>query len=216
MIMRIIGLCLAISLTPVVALGGSIDRIELSPGTMVNLASGHAGKFMGGSLGADLFFSKALAIRTTVGYTRDRYYPSDRDYSQSDYGLWLSLAPCTQFDLGNRVKPYLALLGTFSSGSNRHYSMHPLGTEQTPYARLQADARRNSAWSIGASVGTKVRLSGPIHVYGEVSHYFYSSISRGEVYFGPDSYLLGREFDFERNPTYATLGLSYSLDLTRK
>ena len=214
--MRNITFCLIILLIPALASAGGLERIDIAPGTMVNLAKGHSGSFMGGAVSGDLFFSRSLALRTTIGYTKDRYYPADQDYSNSDYGFWLSVAPYAQLAIGDRVKPYVTLLGTYGGGTTQNYSVQPIGMQQTPYSRLQTDARRNSSWSIGASLGTKVKLAGAMHVYGEVSHYFYSSVKRDEVYFGPDEYLFDRKFDFERNPTYMTVGLSYSLDLKHK
>lgn len=211
--MRIFTICLVTLLAAPVAFAGGPERIDVSPGVMMNLGTGHSGSFMGGAVTGDLFFTKSFALRATIGYTKDRYYPSDMDYSNSDHGFWLSIAPYAQLNFGNRVMPYVALLGTFSGGSNQRHDVQPIGMETAPYSRIQQESRNNSAWSLGASLGTKVRLTGPVQMYAEVSHYFYSSINRDEVYFGPGNDLIGRNFDFEHNPTYLTVGLSYSLSL---
>jgi hypothetical protein len=214
--MRSLKYLIVLLVVPVSISAGGVDRVDISTSTLVNLAEGHSGAFMGGAVSGDLFFSKSVGLRTTVGFTRSRYYPSDLNYSESDYGFWLSLAPVLQLDIGNRVKPYLAILGTFSGGSDRNQPTAPLNMSQPPFARLNRDARRWHAYSLGASIGSKLRLAGPVHLFGEVSHFFYTSISDQEVYFGPGDYFFDQEFDFERNPTYLSIGLTYSLDLMKR
>ena len=191
-----------------------IDRIDVAPAGLVSLNQGHSGQFMGGALTTDLYFTRSFAFRGTIGFTKDRRYPAELDYSQADYGFWLSMAPYYQINLGRSVSPYLTLLGTFASGSYPNRSVAPpIGMERAPFARLQQDARDQGYFSLGASLGTKVRLSGPVHVFGEISHYFFTTVSDDRVVFGTDQLFPGREFDLERNPTYISLGLSFSFRL---
>ena len=71
-------------------------RIDISPAVLMNLTDGHAGAFMGGAFSADLYLTKAIAIRSTVGYTKDRVYPSNRPYSDANYRTWASFAPMSR------------------------------------------------------------------------------------------------------------------------
>ena len=200
----------ALAILPVSGMAG-IKKIDLSPAALVNLNEGHSGKFMGGSLAADLFFTRSFAFRTTVGFTKDRRFPSELDYSESKYGFWLSMAPYYQINLTNSVSPYLTLLGTFTSGNSPNRSVAPpIGMEQTPFARLNQDVRDQGYFSLGASVGTKVRLAGPVQLFGELSHYFFTTVSDDKVVSGTGQWF-GREFDLERNPTYISMGISISL-----
>lgn len=203
----------ALLLLPVSALAG-VERIDISPAGLVSLNQGHSGQFMGSAVTADFYFNRSVAFRTTVGLTRDRYFPADLSYSESDYGLWLSLSPYFQLNVTESISPYLALIGTFTSGSGiNHAVAPPVGFEQAPFARLQQDARDQNFYSLGATVGSKFRLLGSVSLFGEVSHFFYTSFKDNEVTFGADQFFPGREFEFERNPTYLSLGLSYSLHL---
>lgn len=190
------------------AQAGAIKQVEISPAMLVNMGEGHSGQFMGGAITGDLFFTPNWALRTTVGFTKDRSFPSEADYSRAEYGFWLSFAPYAELNVANRVRPYVALLGTFSTGASNRSVAPPIGMEQSPYARLQQDARNQSYYSLGVTAGSKLRVAGPVHVYAEVSHFFYTSVSDREVYFGPGEYFFDREFDFERNPTYLSVGVS--------
>ena len=192
---------------------GGIERVDISPAVIVNMAEGHAGSFMGGSVTGDVFFSRAFALRTTIGFTKERYYPSNLDYADADYGFWLSFAPYAELNFGDRVMPYMALLGTFTTGSGGPTAAQPIGMEQKPYSRLNDDVRNDSFYSLGVTLGSKLRLAGPVSVYGELSHYFFTSVSDSKAYFGPGPGSFDRQYDFEHNPTYLSFGLSYSLDL---
>ncbi len=192
-----------------------VERVEISPSVMVNLAEGHSGTFMGGALTGDVFFARGVAIRTTIGLTKSRYYPAELDYNEADYGFWLSFAPYIEMFSGERVRPYLAVLGTFSTSGE--YAGNPgapaFGLDRAPVSRLQYDARDQSFYSLGLSLGSKFQVVGPVSVFGEFTHYFFSSISDDVVYFGPELGPFGREYDFEHNPTYLSFGLSYSFEI---
>ena len=197
------------------ATAGGVERVDVSPAVLVNMAEGHSGDYMGAAITGDVFFGKALALRTTVGFTKERYYPAELDYADADYGFWLSLAPYAELNVGDRVMPYLALLGTFTTGTQPIAAPTPIGMEQAPYARVSQDARNSSFYSLGVSLGSKLRIAGPVAVYGEFSHYFFTSTTDSKVYYGPELGPFGREYDFERNPTYISFGLTYSLDLSK-
>ena|GEM_PF-2144764 len=191
-----------------------IDRIDVSAAALVNMAEGHSGRAMGGSITADLLTQQGIGLRTTIGYSRSRYYPSDLDYSGADHGLWLSLAPYGEVGVGERLRPYLALLGTFTAGTADRYSSPPIGMQQAPVARLQSTYGPSSTvYSLGVSVGSKLKLTGPVSVFVDLSHYFFTSISGSDVYFGTDEYFLGQKFDFEHNPTFLSVGLTWSIPL---
>ena len=203
----------AVLLCSVSGFAKGIERVDISPAVIVNMADGHAGSFLGGSLTGDVFFSRAFALRTTIGFTKERYYPSDLNYADADYGFWLSFAPYAELSLGDRVMPYMALLGTFTTGGGGPTVAQPIGMEQKPITRLNNDIRAESFYSLGVTLGSKLRLAGPVSMYGEVSHYFFTSISDSKVYFGPGAGSFDRRYDFEHNPTYLSFGLTYSLDL---
>ena len=206
---------LVVLLLPLSAFSG-IKRVDISPATLINLNEGHSGAFMGGSLTADLYMTRSFAFRTTVGFTKDRYFPADRSYSESDYGFWLSLSPYYQVNLIPGISPYLALLGTFTSGSGVNRTVAaPVGFQQSPFNRLQQNARSQGFYSLGASLGSKFKLAGPISLFGEVSHFFYSSVSDNRITFGASEFFPGQEFEFQRNPTYLSFGLSYSLPFSK-
>ncbi|MCP4684374.1 MAG: hypothetical protein GY867_02900 [bacterium] len=193
-----------------------VERVDISPSVLVNMAEGHSGKTMGGAVTGDVFFSKHWALRTTVGFTKNRNFPAEADYGDAEYGFWLSFAPYAELNIGDRARPYLALLGTFTTGSSSRYLATPIGMEQSPYARLQQDSRRDSYYSLGVTAGSKLKVAGPVSVYAEISHFFFTSLSDSEVYFGPGEYLFDRQFDFERNPTYLSLGLTFSINTSRQ
>ena len=68
-------LIIALLMTPMTSMAG-LKRIDVSPSTLINLNEGHSGEFMGGAITADFYMTNTFALRTTVGLTRDRYYPS--------------------------------------------------------------------------------------------------------------------------------------------
>jgi len=208
---------LLLSLMPAAgSLTAGVKKVEISPSVLVNLAEGHSGQYMGDAVTGDVFFSEHWALRTTVGFTRSRNFPAEVDYSQAEYGFWLSFAPYAELSIGGRARPYLALLGTFTSGSGTsRYLSPPVGMEQSPFARLQLDARSQAYYSLGLTAGSKLRVAGLVHIYAEVSHFFYTSIADSEIYFGPGEYFFDRKFDFERNPTYFSFGLTFSIDTGR-
>jgi hypothetical protein len=204
-------------ITAVIANAG-VQRIEISPSLLMNLADGHSGSLMGGALTADVFFNRSFALRTTVGLTKDRYFPADRDFSESDHSFWLSLAPYGELHVGSTLKPYIAVLGTFTTGSSYSYRASPVGFDNAPVERIRNDRGSSlSSYSFGLSVGSKVRLTGSTHLFAEVSHYFYTSITDPDrdVYFGVNGTPFARSFDFERNPTYISAGLTYGFDLKK-
>jgi len=190
------------------AQAGAIKKVEISPAVLVNMGEGHSGRFMGGAVAGDLFFAPHWALRTTVGFTKDRTFPANADYSRAEYGFWLSFAPYAELNIANTARPYVALLGTFSTGASNRSVSPPIGMEQSPFARLQQDARNQSYYSLGVTAGSKLKVAGPVLVYAEISHFFYTSVSDREAYFGPGEYFFDRQFDFERNPTYLSVGLT--------
>ena len=192
------------------------NRIDISPALMVNLGSGHSGAVMGAAVTGDIFFKRNLAVRTTVGFTKDRYFPEDQSYSDADYGFWLSIAPYAELSVGSVVRPYVAFLGSFSVGSSGNYAGGTFVDSRAPVNRLQQAAGSHNAYSLGATVGTKVKLQGPFSLYAEVSHHFYSSLSRAPQTF--DNWLEGTtlNYDWDEHPTYMALGITYSLALGNK
>jgi hypothetical protein len=196
-----------------------ITRIEISPSVLMNLAQGHSGALMGGAITGDVFWNRSFAIRTTVGFTKDRYYPSELDYAQSDYGFWLSFAPYGQLNLGKTASPYMAFLGTFSSGGGSYAPQNQMfAFETAPVTQIRAAGGSAASFSLGLTLGTKVRLMGDVKAFAEVSHYLYSSLSRPDsrVYFGydgADGPPIARFFDLEHNPTYFSFGLTYGFTL---
>ena len=193
-------------------------RLEIAPAMVTNLAKGHAGSFMGGSLTADYYFSDWAGLRTTLGFTKERYYPAELDYSDANYGFWLSVAPMAQANIGGVLRPYVAFLGTISGVGQRRSSGQPLaGLELSPVRNLGYDDRASQTlFSLGASIGTKLVIAGPVSLFGEVTHYVYSHVTTAENYFPESAMAFGRPLDFERNPTYLSLGLVYSLRIGRQ
>ena len=213
---RILLITLAFVMTFASMSEAKISRLEISPSVLINLAEGHSGATMGGAISTDLFFKSSFALRTTIGFTKSRYFPSELDYADANYSFWLSLAPYGELNFGNRLKPYLAVLGTFTTGNSVNFQRAPVGMERAPVTRLQTNYNQNHAfYSLGFTVGSKLRLHNTLHIFGEVSHYFYTSITDSKVFFGSDNLLFDREFDFEHNPTYLSLGLTYGFDITK-
>jgi hypothetical protein len=202
-----------------IGIRAGVDRLEVSPSALINMAEGHSGDFMGGAVTTDLFFNRSFALRTTIGFTRNRYFPKELPYEQADYGFWLSFAPYAELNVGNRVRPYLAVLGTFTAGGYNASHRQPVGFETAPVARLQSEAGSGgSFYSFGLTVGSKVRLAGSIYAFTELSHYLFTSITQPDnrEYFGVDGTPFARSFDFEHNPTYLSFGLTYGFDIGKK
>ena len=187
-----------------------VDRVDISPAMLVNLGSGHSGQAMGGALSADLFFNRHFAIRTTLGYTKNRYYPNNLDYGEAQYGFWFSVAPYGEFALTSRLRPYVSVIGTGSGGGS--HAVAPGINELAPVNRISPDASSGQAFSLGGTVGTKVGLIGPVALFAEVTHYFYSSVAGADTF---DNGLsnVAFNYDWDENPTYLSFGLSYSLDV---
>lgn len=192
-----------------------IDRVDISPALVVNLGQGHSGSAMGAAITGDVFFNQSFAFRTTVGFTKDRYYPRNQDYSEADYGFWLTLAPYAELNVGNAVRPYISFLGSFSTSGSGQAASTPLGMNDAPVARLSTAPTRANAYSFGGSLGSKVHLSGPISLFGEVTHYFYSSISNAGSFNSPGLPDVTFNYDWNETPTYLSIGLSYSLDFDK-
>jgi hypothetical protein len=199
------------------AVSAGVDRVDISPAFVMNLGQGHSGSAMGMAVTGDLFFNRTFAVRTTVGFTKDRYFPSDRAYSEADYGFWLALAPYAELNVGNAWRPYVSLLGSFSSGTaNQSAGGTPMGMGQAPVARLAPAATRDNAFSLGGSLGSKLRIAGPVSLYGEVTHFFYSSLSQPGTFTNSSIPDVTFNYDWNETPTYLSLGLSYSLDFSRE
>ncbi len=213
--MKIVGLVTGLVL--LVAAGAYADgpvRLDLSPTALINVGSGHGGQFMGGGLTADLFFNQAFALRTTVGFSKNRYYPHELDYNDAPYGFWLSIAPYGEVSLMGTVRPYAAVIGSFSSGLSGNVGQST-GNELAPVNRIQPAQERGGAWSVGGTLGTKFTLAGPVGIFGEITHYFYTSSSQSQTTFAgglPDATF---NYDWDRSPTYLSLGLTYSIPLKK-
>ncbi len=190
-------------------------RIDVSPAILYNLGSGHSGELMGGAVTGDFFLNRWFAVRTTLGYTRDRYFPPDEDYDAADHGLWFSVAPYAEISAIGTVRPYLAVLGTFAASGTSGTPARPIvQNELAPVNRLQTANGANNAWSLGGTVGAKLAVAGPVSIYGEVTHFFYSSISRLSGTFDNGLPDVTFNYDWDRSPTYLSLGLSYSFELS--
>jgi hypothetical protein len=213
---KIIILTLSILILPVFTLAGSVDRVEISPAAMVNLAEGHTGAMMGGALTTDVFLSSHFALRTTLGFTKERYYPSELDYADADYSFWLSFAPYVELSVGEKWRPYVAFTGTFGGGNNYNTANLPqVGFEQSPYARVQPVSTSDNFYSLGGTLGSKLTLFGPVSAFVEASYYFYSHFSdRGKFYQTGYPYL-DQAYHFQDNPAYLSFGLTYSIDLKK-
>ncbi len=209
-------LVIVVSLLAVSATAG-VHRIDISPATVVNLGSGHAGSAMGASVTGDFFFSRGFALRTTIGFTKDRYFPEDADYSDADFGFWLSVAPYSELNFSDLWRPYVAFLGSFSTGAGSPAAtVRPLGMEGAPVSRLSAAPTRANAYSFGATLGNKVHLAGPVSLYAEVTHFFYTSFAATSGVFDSSLPDITFNYHWDRNPTYLSLGLTYSFAVTSK
>lgn len=212
-VMRLCVLGLAVAVLAVPTYAG-VSRIDVSPAVIVNLGNGHAGSTMGGAVTGDFFFSRIFAVRTTVGFTKDRYYPSEQDYSDADYGFWLSIAPYSEMNVADAWRPYVAFLWSFASGSQSPYNtVRPIGMETAPVARMSAAPTRANAYSFGATLGNKVHLTGPVSLYAEVTHFFYTSFATSSRVLHSGIPDVAFNYHWDRNPTYLSLGLSYSIEL---
>ena len=173
---------------------------------------------MGGAVTGDMFFSENFALRTTIGFTKDRHYPADLDYADADYGFWLSVAPYVQLNVGNTWRPYVSFLGSFGMGSSQAPNSingpapgFDLG--RYPVSQVQPVTTRDSQYSLGGSLGSKVRLSGNISLFAEISHIFYSNVSDRGTFYNTGEIYLDQAVNVDKNPTYLAFGLTYSLDL---
>lgn len=190
-------------------------RIDISPAALVSLNEGHSGAYMGGAVSVDIYATRGFAMRTTIGYTKDRYFPANLDYDLADYNFWASFAPYVEVPIGGGLlNPYVAFLGTvIASGGNAPAVRVPHQFSQAPVGQLGYDNGRFTSYSLGLTVGTKVPIASPVSVFAEVTHYFYTNVTDLESASSASSQLFGRSLDFERNPTYLSLGLTYSLNL---
>ena len=192
-------------------------RVDVSPAILYNLGSGHSGELMGGAVTGDFFLNRWFAVRTTLGYTKDRYFPPDENYDDADHGLWFSVAPYAEISALGTVRPYLAVLGTFAASGAGGAPARPIvQNELAPVNRLQTANGTNNAWSLGGTVGAKLAVAGPLAIYGEVTHFFYSSISRSTDTFNTGLPDVTFNYDWDRSPTYLSLGMSYSFSLGNK
>ncbi len=213
MIRKLFVFGLLLLIFPLSATGKGIKKIEISPAVMVNLAEGHAGAMMGGILTGDMFLTANFALRTTIGFTKLRYYPSELDYADADYSFWLSFAPYMELNIGNRWRPYLAVTGSFGSSDYNTTTIPVAGFEQAPFTRIQPVTTRNNFYSLGGTLGSKFRLAGPISAFVEASYYFYSHFSnRGTFYMTGYPYL-DQAYHFNENPAYLSFGLTYQINM---
>lgn len=211
----IVGLTIALGVAGSATAG--IDRVDISPAALFSLDNGRTGAAMGGALTGDIFFAKQFAVRTTVGFTKNRYFPENSDYSEADYGLWLSLAPYVETSIGKTLRPYAAIQGTFTSGgSSGYYRANRIVSPTAPAARLSTAATRDNAYSFGATLGSKVRLVGSVSMFAEVTHIFFTSFLNKNGSFVDGLPDVSLNYDFDENPTYISVGLSYSFDFGKK
>lgn len=206
---------------PLALTAGSIKRIEISPATLINYSEGHSGAFMGGTLTGDVYFARSIALRTTVGFTKDRYYPSELSYDEANYSFWLSMAPYAELNVAGRFKPYLAVLGSFGTYGGQEtstisgYQIGSFGLGRSPATTIQPVSNRQAMYSFGATVGGKFRVSGPVSVFAELNHFFYTNTPAQGAYYTGYPYL-DQAYSLKKNPTYLSLGLSYELDLGKQ
>lgn len=213
-VLHTIAICAAVvAIGPAVQADG-LERLEISPSAVMNLSGDYSGHLMGGAVTLDAFFNEHFAIRGTFGYTKQRYYPDGLPYSEADRGIWLSLAPYFEMSTGSFLRPYVAVVGTFTSSAGRFYpTSAPAGMELAPYARVSQASRASSFQSLGATLGSKVHLAGRVSLHAEVSHYIYTSISDPTEVYSTELGPLGEKYDFRENPTYLSIGFSYSIPL---
>jgi hypothetical protein len=198
--------------------GDTRHGVDISPATLVSLDPGRTGAAMGGALTGDIFFNGNFALRTTFGFSKDRYYPEDLNYSDADYGFWMSIAPYGEIQIARGlIRPYAAVLGSFSTGGNRAANIRSsIISPQAPASRLPVAATRDNAYSFGATLGSKFRVAGPVSLYAEVTHFFFTSFLQTNpttLNSVPD---ITFNYDFDDNPTYLSIGLTYTFSLKRK
>lgn len=216
-----IALIAVIVALPLALSAGTVKRVEISPATLINFSEGHSGAFMGGTLTGDVYFSRSFAMRTTVGFTKDRYYPSELNYDDANYSFWLSMAPYAELNVAGRFKPYLAVLGSFGTFGGQDasgFTAMPGGAfdlGRTPAADIQPVSTRKAMYSFGATIGSKFRVSGPVSVFAELNHFFYTNTPAQGIYYTGYPYL-DQAYNLKKNPTYLSLGLSYELDLGKR
>ena len=191
---------------------GGVERVEISPAALVNLSQGHAGSFMGGAVTGDIFMSKNFALRTTVGFTKNRYYPEELDYTNADYSFWLSFAPYLEMNVGNNLRPYVSFSGSFGSGNSGSSLSVPANLQQSPYAQMQPVNSRDNLFSLGGTVGSKFKVYGSISVFAEASYYFYSNADNFTFSMSGYPYL-DQAYNAQNNPAFFSFGLTYAFDV---
>ncbi len=198
------------------AMAGGPTRLDISPAALMYVGAGHGGQFMGGAVTGDLLFNRGFGLRTTIGFTKNRYYPHALDYADADYGFWLSIAPYAEMSFAGTVRPYLAVLGTFSSGPADYERPWGPDTHQlAPVNRIQGAQNRATAYSFGATIGTKLNVGGPVALYAELTHYFFTSVSPDRATFDNGVPDIAFNYAWDRTPTYLSVGLTYSVSLKK-
>ena len=216
---QMILLVLLLVALPLLATASGIKRVEISPSALMNLGSGHSGAFMGGALTGDLFFSETFAFRTTIGFSKDRFFPSELDYADADYRFWLSMAPYVQLNVGTVWRPYVSFLGSFGMGSANAPNSLPgvpaFDLDRSPLSQIQPASSRDSQYSLGGSLGSKLLISGNVWLFAEISHIFYSNVSDRGTFYNTGQIYLDQSLNVDKNPTYVSFGLTYAIDLSK-
>ncbi|MFZ5980622.1 MAG: hypothetical protein ACOYVF_08300, partial [Candidatus Zixiibacteriota bacterium] len=155
-----------------------------------------------------------FALRTTVGFTKNRYFPEELDYRDADYSFWLSFAPYLEMNVGSNWRPYISFSGSFGSGAPASSLSVPANMQQAPAAQMQRVSSHDNLFALGGTVGNKFKLYGSVSLFAEASYYFYSNAD--DFTFSMSGYpYLDQAYRAESNPAYFSFGLTYAFDVKK-
>jgi len=210
----IIGSVLIVFVILATSAQSGVERVEISPAALVNLSQSHSSSFMGGAVTGDVFLSQNFALRTTVGFTKNRYYPEELNYNDADYSFWMSFAPYFEMNVGRHWRPYVSFSGSFGSGNAGSSLSVPANLEQSPYAQMRPVSSRDNLFSLGGTVGSKFKVYGSISLFAEASYYFYSNADNFTFSMSGYPYL-DQTYSAQNNPAYFSFGLTYAFDVKK-
>lgn len=220
-------LILVILLWMPVSVSFGLERIDVSPMVLVNLAdnANSESRFLGGAMAGDFYFSRGFAIRGTVGYVKSLYntsvsridelFTDVQPISDPQYHLRLSISPYAEANMGG-LRPFVTLSGGIShsdGGSSQISDIRSLPSGVISNSQyMTANRPGGTYYDLSGSIGMKVAMTSQVFMFAELNHRFYSSFDN-DWYREPDGSYTRVPFGFDDYKTFLSAGLTYSFNL---
>lgn len=225
---NILIILLLAALIPAAASAG-LKKVDISPMLLINLDQDERidsdGRFLGGAVAGDFYFSQHFALRASVGYVKNLYNTSVSTIDQlfddaqvienRNYSLRFSIAPYADVNVGGILRPYATLTGGvgYMDNSSDIANIGAVNSDVLSNSRyVTTRSAASGYYDFTGALGVKIPVAANLSVFSEISHRLYSSLDINDYYSTDGTYRLV-PFGFDQYKTLLSVGMTYSIGL---